>query len=364
MSIGLIGPFRWIALNVAACQNNTEQLRELVDSVGGPTACLGPIFLSRSIEIFFDIGDLPRTLVGALLKMGADLNTPFPVRYEFSCTAFQAMVDTCVEISPDGLELLQKILNAGADLFGFWPTSDLLANMKRTNFRNSFYVTGIRNIQVALITMPEEASSLMLDHIKCRDAEALEIVNGVISIKNKHNPGQVHMTNTLSFSAFAGHAQICRRLVLDFGAEVNKTNPDGNTPLQVATNELNRIYKTKTCSTLLNLGANPLFTSADMYSSFTECMTLLDDPFFVRNESAMQKLEDIIKLMQQHARFRVALRIIRAGNAAPGSLFGPFSNEVMEHLAVKLAPKGSLLSKEMIVELYASPRPWFTSVST
>lgn len=352
-------------ISAAKKEDNGRQLGGIIENLGGASMCLCRVLHGHSNEIFNSASNVPRKLVESLLEMdGVDINAPFLMRGDFQCTAFQAIIDTCTGFNPKGIELLRKIIcHAGADLFGMWPTSDSYSKMRRTNLHNSFYVDGTRTIHVAMIALPDDACCMMLDSIKKRDTATLDVICGQIAIKSKRISDTVHRCNALSFCAFAGKAETCRRLVLDFGSGINDMNPDGCTPLQVASYEYEKIKEGTTCSLLLNLGANPLFATDSADSAFSNCLDYLEQPFFTNNEHAMCGLRHVIDLMKQHARFRVALRIVKGGNASSASLFSRLSPEIMEYFAVRLAPEGTLLSSEAIAELYASRRPWFTSAS-
>jgi hypothetical protein len=126
---------------------------------------------------------------------------------------------------------------------------------------------------------------------------------------------------------------------------------------------------------VLDAGGNPLIRMYNGLSSLAmamECVRHLarNDEIFLQNGfqpgqeniSRLNNARDAVALMQAHARFRFALRILRAGHGSQGaSIFSLLSHDLMLQVARRLAPVGTLLTLGQITTLYQSRRPWFTS---
>jgi hypothetical protein len=355
-----ISPNEFSAMLTALWFKKMDKVYAMVAARGGATRCLASIFLGKCSVVLCneELGSL--ALANLIVDMGVDINAPMRLRQGYTCTPFQILADRCSVVSPEGLKFVRRILSMNPELFGFCPVSDDMDCIKKADLRYPWYMQGTRNIHVAMISWPDEACSELLDNIKGRDNETMEIMREKIWMKSTKEVGKTVPTTLMGFSCYAGRDATVRRLVLDFGMDVNFKTVDGYTPLHVSMYEIENISDSWICEMLLDLGANPLFRMKDRGSPLSLCEGYLRDPFFSKNPKALKKLRRLIFLMKQYVRFRMSLHMIRIGNGCAESPLAQLGSDLMVHIAKMLAPAGCLMPGDQIAALYCTGKPYFT----
>jgi hypothetical protein len=159
--------------------------------------------------------------------------------------------------------------------------------------------------------------------------------------------------------------KICRSLIVNFHVDVNVCGTVlGDTPLASA---ISLYPKEDMCEILLNAGANPLMLSRCRSSPYSRLITLEEYYVHKNKFKDADRIGYILDNMKEHARFRIQLRILRAGHESRtnkdrmASLIASLHPDAISEITRHLTPDGFLLSPRRVAEIYASPRPWFTS---
>jgi hypothetical protein len=380
--------------------DNTGKVSEFVDQQGGPDVCIGlegPFFENA---VLVAVKARSVNVLGFLMGVGVDPNARIISEEGIACSVFQAVIMMDCR-GPQAQEIMRILLRAGADLFGAWPypANEAEFNVIRNIFCDVF-VEGTCTIQAIMRCCDDDICADVLDSIPDPlDAEVQRVIRAHIRYRTRFPvPGvpedALLYTTALGTAGSRGREHTCRRLIANFCLDVNtlcigrdpvdaeitgcRPNPSDLTILGHASSRHSTFAGGcfyRVLILVLNAGGNPLIRMYNGLSSFAmavKCVRHLarNDEVFLQNGfqpspeniSRLNNARDAVALMQAHARFRFALRVLRAGQGSHGaSIFSVLSQDLMLQVASRLAPVGTLLTLSQITTLYQSRRPWFTS---
>jgi hypothetical protein len=376
--------------------DNVRKVSDFIDVHGGPDVCVHRAIPEFGNALMIAIQASSMNVIGLLLGMGADPNASIHFRGRVPCTLFQAAIFSRGHVLRSA-DMFRMLLGAGADLFGTWPfpTGEDEFNAMRLAFCDVFG-EGTCNLQAILHYCCDASGVAALESIRDpRDPRVQLILRDRIFFRNRFSAPTMSYTTALGSTGARDKVNVCRKLVVDFGLDVNtfciqRDPTDDTTTEGPATpsdltllgfvSSLHSTFsqpgRTAMLHMAINAGGNPLMrmhngaSSLTMVSNFrrrfaTTVALYEQNGFQPNTENALgiTNTRDAIACMQAHARFRLALRILRAGQGSPGSVFSMLGQETMMQVILCLAPRGALLSHEQIAELYQSRRPWFTSAA-